>query len=102
MNQSHYFIYRPCISVTQAIQRIPKPFDGNPSELDEFIQNVQSTYEVADLLDYELIFEFLSAKVEGEANTTLLSRTHLDNWEQTRAVLEENYSVIRTLDYSAQ
>jgi hypothetical protein len=37
----------------------------------------------------------------GEAKSKLLARTHLDNWEQTRAVLEENYSVRRTLDYHA-
>ena len=39
------------ISVPQAIQLIHKPFDGNPTELREFIQNVESTYEVADPLD---------------------------------------------------
>jgi hypothetical protein len=39
------------ISVPQAIQLIPKPFDGNPTELRELIQNVQSTYEVAHPLD---------------------------------------------------
>jgi hypothetical protein len=38
------------ITVPQAIQLIPKPFDGNPAELREFIQNVESTYEVVDLL----------------------------------------------------
>jgi hypothetical protein len=55
------------ISVPQAIQLIPKPFDGNPTELREFIQNVESTYEVVDPLDYELLFKFVCAKVAGEA-----------------------------------
>jgi len=89
------------ISVPQAIQLIPKPFDGNPTELREFIQNVESTYEVVNPLDYELLFKFVCAKVAGEAKTKLLARAHLDNWEQARAVLEENYSVRRTLDYHA-
>jgi hypothetical protein len=89
------------ISVPQAIQLIPKPFNGNPTELCEFIQNVESTYEVADPLDYELLFKFVCAKVAGEVKTKLLAGTHLDNWEQARAVLEENYSVRRTLDYHA-
>ena len=89
------------ISVPQAIQLIPKPIDGNPLELREFIQNVESTYEVADPQNYELIFKFVCAKVAGEAKTKLLARTHLYNWEQARAVLEENYSVRRTLHYHA-
>jgi hypothetical protein len=98
MNEPHFGRY---ISVPQAIQLIPKPFDGNPSELREFIQNVESTYEVVDPRDYELLFKFVCAKVAGEAKTKLLARTHLENWEQARAVLEENYSVRRTLDYHA-
>ena len=52
-------------------------------------------------LDYELVFKFVCAKVAGEAKAKLLTRTHLFNWEQARAVLEENYSVRRTLDYHA-
>jgi hypothetical protein len=36
------------ISVPQAIQLILKPFKGNLTELREFIQNVESTYEVVD------------------------------------------------------
>jgi hypothetical protein len=89
------------ITVPQAIQLIPKPFDGNPIELREFIQNVESTYEVVDPLDHDLLFKFVCAKIAGEAKTKLLARTHLDNWEQAKAVLEENYSVRRTLDYHA-
>ena len=86
-------------TVPQAIQLIAKLLDGNPAELREFIQNVESTYEVVDPLDYELLFKFVCAKVAGEAQAKLLARTHLYNWEQARAVLEENYSVRRTLDY---
>jgi hypothetical protein len=89
------------ISVSQAIQLIPKPFDGNLTELHEFIQNVESTYEIVNPLEYDLLFKFVCAKVAGEGKTKLLARTHLDNWEQARTVLEENYSVRRTLDYHA-
>jgi hypothetical protein len=89
------------ISVPQTIQLIPKPFDGNPAELREFIQNVEYTYEVVNPLDYELLFKFVCAKIAGEAKTKLLTRTHLHDWDQARAVLEENYSVRRTLDYHA-
>jgi hypothetical protein len=82
------------------VQLIPKPFNGNPLELREFIQNVEATYEVVDPSDYSLLLKFVCAKFGGEAKTTLLSRTHLDKW-QVKAVLEENYSVRRTLDYYA-
>ena len=43
----------------------------------------------------------MCANIGGEAKTKLLSRTHLDTWEQVKALLEENYSVRRTLDYYA-
>jgi len=79
---------------------IPKSFNGNPLELREFIQNVEATYEVVDPADYSLLINFVCAKI-GESKTKLLSRTHLDTWEQVKAVLEENYSVRRTLDYYA-
>jgi len=47
-----------------------------------------------------LLFKFVCAKIGG-AKTKLLARTHVNNWEQVKAVLEENYSVRRTLDYYA-
>jgi hypothetical protein len=89
------------ISVPKAVQLIPKPFNGNPLELREFIQNVEATYEVVEPSDYSLLLKFVCAKIGGEAKTKLLSRTHLDTWKQVKAVLEENYSVRRTLDYYA-
>jgi hypothetical protein len=57
---------------------------------------------VVNPLDYDLLFKFICAEVVGEVKSKLLARTHLDNWEQTRAVLEENYSVRCALDYHAQ
>jgi hypothetical protein len=42
------------ISVPQAIRLLPKPFDGNPAELRELDQNVESTYVVIPL-DFELV-----------------------------------------------
>ena len=85
------------ISVPRAVQLIPKSFNGNPLELREFIQNVEATYEVVYPADYSLLLKFVCAKI-GEAKTKLLPRTHLDTWEQVNAVLQENYSVRRTLD----
>ena len=43
----------------------------------------------------------MCAKIGGEAKAKILARTHVNNWEQAKAVLEENCSVRRTLDYYA-
>ena len=85
------------ISVPKSVQLIPKSFTGNPAELREFIQNVEAAFEVVEPLDYPLLYRFAYAKIGGEAKTKLLARTHVENWEQARACLEENYSVWRTL-----
>ena len=75
------------ISVPKAMQLIPKQFTGNPAELREFIQNVEAAYEVVEAANYILLFKFVCAKIGGEA------RTHVNNWEQAKAVLEENYGL---------
>jgi hypothetical protein len=72
------------------MQLIPKAFIGNPVELHEFIQNVEATYETVEPSSYSLLFKFVCAKIGGEAKTKLLARTHVHNWQQARAVLEEN------------
>ena len=86
------------ISVPKAVQLMPRSFTGNPAELREFTQNIEAAYEVVEPLDYPLLYRFVRAKIGVEAKTKLLARTHVDNWEQARAFLEENYSVRRTLD----
>ena len=70
-------------------------------ELREFIQNVESAYEIVDPSQHDLLFKFVCAKIGGEAKAKLLSRTRIYTWEQVKTVLEENYSVRRTLDYYA-
>ena len=97
-NEPHTSRY---LSVPKAMQLISKLFTGNPVELREFIQNVEAAYEVVEPLNYTLLFKFICAKIGGEAKAKLLARTHVNNWEHPKAVLEENYSVRRTLDYYA-
>ena len=89
------------ISVPKAMQLIPKQFTGNPVELLEFIQNVEAAYEVVEPVNHGLLFKFVCAKIGGEAKTKLLARTHGNNWEEAKAILEENKSVRRALDYYA-
>ena len=80
---------------------IPKQFIGYPVELREFSQNMEAAYEVVEPSHYSLQCKFVCANIGGEAKTKLLARTHMNNWQQAKAVLEENYSVRRTLDYYA-
>ena len=56
---------------------------------------------MVDPIDNNLFLKFVCAEIGREAKTKLLSCTHLKTWEQVRAVLEENNSVRRTLDYYA-
>jgi hypothetical protein len=89
------------ISVPKAVQLIPKFFNGNPLELREFIQNVESAYEVVDPLDYSLLLKFVQAKIGGEAETKLLARTHIPGnryepcWKRTIA-LGEHLTIMHT------
>jgi len=59
-------------------------------------------HEVVEPVSYSLLLKFVCAKIGGEAKTKLLARTHMNNWEQAKALLDENYSVRRTLDYYAR
>jgi hypothetical protein len=89
------------ISVPKAMQLIPKQFTGNPVELREFIKKVEAAYDVDEPVNCSLLFKFVCAKIGGEAKTKLLARTRVNNWEQAKAVLEENYSLRRMMDYYA-
>jgi hypothetical protein len=42
-------------------------FNGNPQELREFVENVESAYEVIDPIDQSILLKFISAKIGGEA-----------------------------------
>jgi hypothetical protein len=41
----------------------------------------------------------MESKIIGEATDWLLARAERGTWEQVKAILEENYSVRRTLEY---
>jgi hypothetical protein len=89
------------ISVVQAVKLIPKSFNGNPRELREFCEWVESARQVVDPSKYPLLLKFVLSKITGEAKDRLLARTERDTWEQIRSILEENYAMKRTLEYYA-
>jgi hypothetical protein len=89
------------ISVVQAVKLITKSFNGNPRDLSEFFEGVESARQVVNPIHHPLLLKFIEAKITGEAKNKLLARTERNTWEQIRAILEENYSVKRTLEYYA-
>jgi len=60
--------------------------------------NLFRIWKFVELIKFSLLFKFVCARIGGEAETKLLARTHVNNWEQAKAVLEENYGVRRMLD----
>jgi hypothetical protein len=86
------------ISVLQAIKLIARNFDGDSKE---FCEGVESARQVVHPNNYPLLLKFVESKITGEAKNRLLARSERNSWEQIRNILEENYSVRRTLEYYA-
>jgi hypothetical protein len=87
------------ISVIQAIKLIPRPFEGNPKQLREFIEGVEVAIGVVHPNKHELLLKFVFAKIQGDAKDKLLVRVERNTWGQIKSILEENYLVKRTLEY---
>jgi hypothetical protein len=80
------------VSVVQAVKLISKNFDGNPKELREFCEGVESARQVVHPSKYPLLLKFTESKITGEAKEKLLTTTERHSWEQIRSILEENYA----------
>jgi hypothetical protein len=89
------------ISVVQAVKLIPRNFDGNPKQLREFREAVESARQVVHPTKHPLLLKFIESKITGEAKDRLLARSERNTWPQIKSILEENYSVKRTLEYYA-
>lgn len=89
------------ISVVQAIKLIPSTFDGNPKLLREFIEGVEAAIQVVHPNKQQLLLKFIESKITGDAKDRLLARTERETWIQVKNILEENFSVRRTLEYYA-
>jgi hypothetical protein len=87
------------ISATQAVKLIPRPFEGNPKQLREFIEGAEAAIEVTYPEQRALVLKFIFAKIQGDAKDKLLARVERDTWPQIKGILEENYLVRRTLEY---
>lgn len=89
------------IPVVQAVKLIPRTFDGNPKHLREFIEGVEAAVQVVHPTKQPLLLRFIESKISGDAKDRLLARTERETWIQVKAILEENFSVRRTLEYYA-
>jgi hypothetical protein len=88
------------ISVVQAVKLIPRNFDGNPKQLREFCEEVESARQVVHPTKHPLLLKFIESKITGEAKDRLLARSERHTWAHIKLILE-NYSVKRTLEYYA-
>jgi hypothetical protein len=85
----------------QAVKLIPRNFDGNPRQLREFCESVESVRQVVHPTKQPLLLKFIQSKITGEGKDRLLARSERDTWAQVKSILEENYAVKRTLEYYA-
>jgi hypothetical protein len=92
------------VSVDTAVKLLKTTFSGNPSELNEFIDNVENAFSLLDPADHSIFLKFVLAHIKGDAKTVLSYRTipeEFQTWETVKDKLELNYSVQRTLDFYA-
>lgn len=100
INQVHYRV----VSIDTAVKLLRSTFNGNPNELQEFIDNVENAFSVLNPVDHPTFLKFVLAHITGDAKTVLSYRTipeELQTWETIKDKLELNYAVQRTLDFYA-
>jgi hypothetical protein len=50
---------------TQAVKLIPRPFEGNPKQLREFIEGTEAAIEVTHPGKQKLLLKYIVAKIQG-------------------------------------
>jgi hypothetical protein len=63
------------ISVVQEVKLIPRNFGGNPKELREICECVETAIEVVHLTKHLLLLKFIESKITGEAKDRLVARS---------------------------
>lgn len=95
---------RGFVSVATAVKLLETKFDGNPKDLQEFIDNVENAYSIISPADHPTFLKFVLAKITGDAKLTLNFKempAEAAAWENVKEKLEMHYAVHRTLDYYA-
>lgn len=89
------------VSISNALKLISQPFDGNKSKLKEFIDNADTAFELVNPTQHNVLLKFVKSKIVSDAKAKLLVRERTNSWEEVKEILEENYSVRRTIDFYA-
>jgi hypothetical protein len=75
------------------------PFSGNKSKLNEFLDNVNTAFELVNPVKHGVLLKFVKTKITGVARPKLLMRDLTGTSGQVRSILEENYATRRTIDF---
>ncbi|KAJ8885573.1 hypothetical protein PR048_011771 [Dryococelus australis] len=89
------------ISITDLLKLLNQPFDGHKNKLRELIDNVDTAFKLVNLVQHSMLLKFIKSKIVGDAKVKLLVRKGTNSWEDVKEILEENYSVRRTIDFYA-
>lgn len=92
---------RSYCSISEVMKLIGTPFSGEKSKLKEFLDNVDTAFELIDPANQALLLKFVKTKITGDARSKLLVRDLTGTCEQVKSILEENYATRRTIDYYA-
>jgi hypothetical protein len=88
-------------SVAEAMKLITQTFDGDKKRLREFIGNVDVAFELVHPNKRDILLKSVKTKIAAGARSKLIVRDLTHTWALLKGVLEENYSVRRTLDFYA-
>lgn len=88
------------LSITAAAKLFEKGFSGEPKELNDFIDNVESAYALVDEELHPTLLKYVLSKIVGDAKRTLNIRDSANlTWQYVREKLETHYSVQRTFEF---
>ena len=87
--------------VAEAMKLITHLFDGKKRRLREFIENVDVAFQLMHPNKQDILLKFEKTKLTGDARSKLIVRDLTHTWALVKGILEENYSVRRTLDFYA-
>jgi hypothetical protein len=87
------------ISVGEALKLVT-PFKDEKREVQAFIANVTTAFEVIDPRNEGTLFKFVLTRIRGEPRSAIAHR-NLENLEELKEFLKNTYTEKRTLDYHA-
>lgn len=88
------------LSITAAAKLFEKGFSGEPSTLNEFIDNVESARSLISPNQENILIKYILAKITGNARRTLnIHPTDDTKWTDIKEKLETHFAVQRTFMY---